>query len=372
MPEEKTKFSSFWGDMEVSSESIAPAKEEKDDITKEKSTKEPAAKTTSTADTGADHEGDTAGEDDKGAGAQGKDDKEEVDDTGYEYTEDDVSKAYGILEEEGILELGEDDEFEATTTGLADAVAATVRHKLEKEIAAIPPVVQEFYAHVTKGGNASSFTPSSATIGWADADLEVESNQDAALKTLYLNQGMTEEEAVDALADIPEEKKAHRAEIARNTLARQEESQKAAKTQAQKAAEKAEEDKAKQEVEDIKKNIRGMKSLAGFELDDDRKQEFEDYLFKVNPRTGKTQMQENMAQADRRLTIAMLDFVNYTKADLEKEVATKLTKNRKKKLSRYTDKGVKNLKANMTVKEGVDSKKGKLVFPSIFTPADED
>ena len=78
-------------------------------------------------------------------------------------------------------------------------------------------------------------------------------------------------------------------------------------------------------------------------------------------------MQENMSSEDRRMNIAFLDFVDYTKADLKKEVQTEVTKTRKKKLTRYSDKGVRGSNSSKSVTTKTDVNKGKVVFPSMFS-----
>ena len=377
-----TKFPSIWGDITVSDES----KIIKPDATKENKKPDKIEKPDGGGDDGGDEENargdggtppetpasseDAAASTDANEGGDetvnpGEETKDEGDGD-YEYTEEDVSKAYGILEEEGVLELTEDDEFENTPSGLADAIAATVRNKLANEIAAIPPVVQDVYAHIMAGNNISSFTASSKQVKWKDYNIEEEANQKVALKSFYLKQGMTDEEATDEVAEMELAGKLEKkSSVALNSLTKLEESQITASAAKDKKDAEDAKKAATKEVTDIKNKIDSLESLADFKLDDSRKQNFKDYLFKVNARTGKTQMQENMASDDRRMTIAFLDFVNYTKADLTKEVQKTLTKTRKKKLSRYADSSVKNVNSS-TVKTKLDAKKGTLKFPTIF------
>jgi len=361
-----SEFKTFWGDMAVTGKvTDAPKDDKKEDPKKGETVDDPKGEEVKDVkekpeEPEKEKKGEDAGDDqDKGDG-----------EPEYEFTEDDISKAYTMLLEEDVLEAEEDQEFEGTTTGLADAVAATVQSKLKKEIAAIPEVVQEFYSHVINGEDPSSFTPTQAETMWDEYDISEEAAQEATLRALYKSQEMTEEDIEEEIEDIKAaDKLEKKAEIAKNTLAKAQKTRIAntakAKEQATKDAEKA----ALKEVDDIKKSIDDMKEIAGFELTDKRKTAFKDYLFKVQPRTGKTQMQDNMADKDRRMTIAFLDFVNYTKADLAKEEATKLTKQRKKKLVRFSDKNVKNKNSSATVTTDTDNKtKGKLIIPGIFGP----
>jgi hypothetical protein len=285
----------------------------------------------------------------------------------YEYTDDDISKAYSMLSEEGVLEIGEDDEFEGTTTGLADAVAATVQNKLKKEIEAIPPVVQEFYAHVQEGKDVSSFVASKTDLLWEEYDISEEPNQEATLRAFYKTQEMSEEDIDEEIADVKEAGKLEKkAQTAKSSLSKLQTKSNTAKATAREEADKTASAERQTEITRIQNDIDEMDELAGFKLDKTRKAQFKDYLFNVNPRTGKTQMQDNMQDEKRRLTIGFLDFVEYTKADLSKEEATRLTKTRKKKLVQFTDKNVKNRNNSASVTTRKDEKKGNLVIPGIF------
>lgn len=367
-----TKFASIWGDLTVREESIIPVKDPKEPTKKEAAAADPKAgdaakeeeEETSTVTTEESEEAEGAAEEKpEGEGAEEEEEEEE-----YEYTDDDVSKAFGMLEEEGVLELTEDDEFEASKGGLADAIAATVRNKLKKEIEAIPSVVQEFYAHVTKGGDASSFTSGGSQELWEDYDITTEENQKEILKASYLQQGMTEEEAAEEIEDIAEGKMQRKAEIAQSALSKVQKAQSKAKTAAETKRVADADKKRNSEVSDLKSDIDKLDELAGFKLDKEKKDNFKKYLFDINPRTGKSQMQENMSNPEERMRIAFLDFVNYTMADLEKEVKSKMTKTRKKKLSRFTDTSTKNKNNSAAVKTKLDKGKGGLVIPSIFGP----
>ena len=365
-----TKFSSIWGDLDVGKVDQAPAGDERKpekeapDDTKaklaadEKEEEESKAKPDVEKDVDPPSSGDTPPEEEK----EKADDEKEV----LEFTEDDVSKAYTMLEDEGVLELTEEDEFEQTVAGLGDAVAATVRNKLAAEIAAIPPSVQQFYAHVMEGNDPSTFK-AEKNLTWSEVDSSNEEVQKAGLKQMYLGQGMTEEEAAEEVDDVVAAGKLEKKSgIAIATLIKQDEKNSKAREAAKLEEEKLAAERRKEEVLGIEKTIDDADEYAGFKLDDKKKKEFKDYLFKVNPRTGKTQMQENMANEDRRLTVAFLDYVNYSKADLEKDVADKLTRNRAKKLTRYSDKNIGNTNSCKSVTTKVNKNGGKVKFPTIF------
>lgn len=363
-----TKFASIWGDLDVGNitEKAAPVNTDKpvEDLNKEKAPKEEEKPKLPVDEEDIEKKEDkplTEEEKIEKAKAEEEEEEEEV-----AYSEEEISKAFTMLDDEGVLDLKEEDEFEQTVPGLADAVAATVRNKLEAEIAAIPEVVQQFYGHVIEGNDPSSFKITTPVV-WADANTQDENTQKLALKQFYVNQNMTSEEADEEIEDIIaagklEKKSATAITSLVKTQETQTEAREAAETERSTKATKSKQD----DIKAIEKIIDDSDEYVGFKMDDARKKEFKDYLFKVQPRTGKTQMQINMANEDRRLEIAFLDFVNYTKADLTKEVADGLTKKRKKKLTRYTDKNVANKNNSASVKTKADGTKGKIKFPSIF------
>jgi len=345
------------------------SKEDEEDGNKKKQTSE----TSEVSENGQEAGGSSPGEESesktktKKVGENGEEEEE------YEFSEDDVSKAYTMLEEEGILEIGEDDEFESSPKGLGDAVAVTIKKKVDKIINSLPPEVHELYQHLRMGKPASEFTASTAQASWEDLDITDEDNQRKAMLQFLINNGSTPEEAKEEIEDLEVAGKLEdKADRAHKALVRKETKDKEAQDKA-KAAKEAANIKARQEeIDGIKQEIDSLDEIAGFKLDDERKQEFKDYLFKVNPRTNKTQMQENMGNEDRRMTLAFLDYVNYNRLDMEKAVATDLTKKRKKKLSKYSDKNLKTSSGTKTVKAPEKNRNKQIKFPSIFSSGAED
>ena len=285
-----------------------------------------------------------------------------------EFKDEEIERTYNMLIDEGVLPEPEDgsEGFDISPAGLADAVAAVTRKKLQEEISAIPESVQQFYAHVMEGKDPGSFELQTPII-WDEVNLDDESNQEQALMQFYVNQGMTSEEAREEVDDVKVAGKLEKkADVAREALVKVQAANISAKNAREAEATAAKQQEVDDEVEELKKTIDSSKSIAGFDLNDKKKSQFKDYLFKVKPRTGKTQMQENMSSEDRRMNIAFLDFVDYTKADLKKEVQSDMTKKRKKRLTRYSDKGVRGSNSSKSVTTKTDVNKGKIVFPSIF------
>jgi len=360
------KFPSIWGDLEVGQ--VTP----KDDKKVEPVKKEEPKKGDDEEKIVDDEEQDEAAIEaariakEEAEAAKGTNEEEET--GAIEYDDEQIEAAYNMLIDEGVLpEPVEGDEgFDVSSAGLADSVGAAIRKGLADEIAAIPEPVQQFYAHYMEGKDPSSFKVS-APIIWDEVNLETGDNKETALLQFYVNQGMSVEDAREEVEDVKTAGKLDKkAEVARDSLVKIQEANNTAKAAQEKKAKAQAQKEADDEINAIKATIDSAESIADFKLDDKKRAAFKEYLFKVKPRTGKTQMQENMSSEDRRLNIAFLDFVNYNKEDLKKEVTTDLTKTRKKKLARFSDKGVKGSNSSKSVTTKVDSKKGKAVFPTIF------
>jgi hypothetical protein len=198
------KFPSLWGDLEVGSTSPAPTKKEGEEgATAEELAAIEAQKVIDKEAADRAAEGETEAEK-ATRESEAKSSKEEEEEEGseYEYTEDDVNKAYGMLEEKGILVLNDTDEFDATPDGIADAVSATVRNKFQAELDNIPPVVQQFYSHITNGGDPEDFVPPVGDINWEEFNSTTDEAKEQALRAFYTLQGYTDDEVEEELEDI--------------------------------------------------------------------------------------------------------------------------------------------------------------------------
>lgn len=357
-------FNSIWGDLTVGN--VTPAEEKAPDPDKAPEVKDDLKHDeddpVSTDPEEDSPEGDPKTEVTKKDPPKSKEPEEDD----YEFEVDDVNKAFTMLADEGVIEIPEDADFDATPAGLADVVASNIRKGIQKEIQATPKAVQDLYAHVMNGGDPKEFKYIEP-ISWADVDEDDKDVQEESLRTLYLSQGMTPEEVQEEIEDvIASDKLAKKGAIAIAALAKKEQET----TAAQNAAKEAKEAKAEQdrldEIKELEDLIDSTDEMAGFKLDDSRKKAFKNYLLKPIARTGKTQMQSNMANEDRRLRIAFLDFIDYNKKDVENEIKSDLTKERKKKLTRFTGKNAANTNGSQSVKTKQDKNHGSIKFPSIF------
>jgi len=300
----------------------------------------------------------------------GKVNKVDKNEEEYEFTDEDFSKAYTMLLDEGVLDVAEDEEFENSSKGVADAVAFTVRRKVDKALNSAPPVVKRLYEYLSNKDNSIEDFNLQEQPKWAEFSVDTDDDRRAVLKQFHLSQGLSEEEAEEEVEDAENALKLDKKAATALAVLVKNESDIEAKNAALNAKNKEKADKKlEDEINAIKKNIDDTEELAGFKLDDKTKTDFKDYIFKEDKRTGKTQMQLNMVDEKRRLRIAFLDFMDFSKDDIEKNIKSKLTKIRAKKLSNYSDSNVKSTNSSRPIKTQKE-RKGKLVIPSIFGNTD--
>ena len=354
-------FNSIWGD-------LGSLPSDKTKVTADPEEDKPAGEgNPSEEETGGKPKGDDDTEDSNQPTPPTPPEEEENEEDDYEFTEDDVSKAYTILADQGVLELGDDDEFEATAEGFAGAVATSIRKGVAEKLANVPAAVRELYEHIESGKDVSEFKPSAQKSSWKGKDFSDSDIQVEALTEYYLGQGLSAEEAEDEVNDaIANDKLEVKAGRARKVLLNKEELAASKKAEKAEAAKKKAIQDAEAESKVLVETIDSMDEMAGFKLDDKKKKDFKDYLMKVDPKTGKTQLAINMADEERRLKIAFLDFVDYSKADLTDEVKAGLTKDRKKKLTRYSKKGSKNINSGVATTSKRANAKGLRNMPAMF------
>jgi hypothetical protein len=297
-----------------------------------------------------------------------KTETEDPEETIADFSEDELDRTFQLLDSQGILELGDDEEFDATPEGIAEAVALTIRKKVDAEFAGAPEAVKGLYNHLRSGKAIEDFDFVSPQDAWSEMNEDDEDNKKMAVAEFLILQGVDPEDVDEEVADLFESGKLDKkAELAFKTLIKKEGTDKTAKTEAKALSDKAAEDKALQEVEDIKTKIDSSTTMANFKMTDERKAAFKDYLFKENKKTGKSQFQENMNSEDRKLKIAFMDFVEFSQDDITKEVSSDLTKTRAKKLTRFRNSRTENKNSSaQTVTSGKEAKKGKMKIPGIF------
>jgi len=271
---------------------------------------------------------------------------------------------FGETELESTLVLFEElgyevpDDVETTEDGVKDFIAETVRAKVIKELSSAPSEVVELYQHLQAGKDFSEFVPNSVSNDWTKVDLESEATQERTLREHLILQGLDSEDIEEEVADVKEAGTlAKRASTAQKALIKKQEADEQARDQAK--ADREEEDRkaAAKEKDRISAKIDSMDKISDFELDKDMKSKFKDFIYKKNPRTGLSKMEENFQDEERRLKIAFLDFVDYSKDDIEKKATTKVASKRRKQIKERRSNLGTNSRRSVTPSKSVPLKR---------------
>ena len=160
------------------------------------------------------------------------------------------------------------------------------------------------------------------------------------LEQYYQLTGFTEDQIKDKITEVKTLNNLEReAKIAQRFLVKEEQKLEAIEKQKEeeKIANKQKEIDAY--ITEVKSQIDAIDEIAGFKLDTKTKEKVKDYLFKVD-KDGLTQAQKAGKDPQRRLKLAILDFIDFNKKDVEIKVKTELANEYSKKVSRFTSKNV--------------------------------
>ena len=274
-------------------------------------------------------EPDPEGEGDKDKKEDKKKEEEEDND------EDETTKLYediaSSLEEEELIFLEDDKEYEATPEGFKQMMEDNIlayKDKMEKEFKERETQIRKSYEESNKPKIA-------------DMDPSDESQALEMLEKYYQETGFTEDEIKDKIEEVKElENLEKEAKVAKRFLGKKEEE--ANKKEEQRKAQE-EEQKAQQVqeyIDGLKSEIDSMDEMAGFKLNNKVKRDFKNYLFKTD-KEGLTPAQRAGKDPDRRLRLAFLDFMDFNKKDFEIKAKTELANEYSKKVSRFTSKQAK-------------------------------
>lgn len=326
----------LWGEFESLGEPIPPADDDKDQNDDAQSEKDDDQEDDQKDD---DNQDDDQKDDQKGDDQDDNrdDDKNDDDDKSDDKSDDDDSESdvfetlNGTLEDEELMFLAEDAEYEKTPEGISKMMADNMeayKNKLEEDFGKREAAIRQEYENAGKPK-------------FAEMDTENESQATDMLETYYKAMDMEPDEIKEKIQELKDlDTVSKEARIAKRYLAKQE---KAADVKAAKAAEDAEIARQK-EVDDyisnVKSNIDGMDEFMGFKLNKKTKDGFKDYLFKKD-KTGETPAQKASKDMDRRMRIMWLDYMEYNKKDFDIKAKTEISNEMKKKTSRFTDKNSK-------------------------------
>lgn len=223
--------------------------------------------------------------------------------------------------EHGVLDTIEGEVGE-TAEDLVEAFETTVTNRVVNGIdeykESIPELGKRFLEYLERGGDPSRFIEAqSGPIDFANLDLTDESNQKTVLREYLKIQGYTNDEIKETIQDYEDgvilEKQA---KLATKKLEKYQERQTEILLKEQENEIKEREKALNEYVTNVQKIIKESKALAGLELSDKDRKEFEPYLFKKG-KDGLTQYQRDLGE-NPILTQAELAFLKFKKYDFAK------------------------------------------------------
>lgn len=239
-------------------------------------------------------------------------------------TFDSVSTA---LEDDELLFLDPEKEYEGTSEGFAEMMKDNMAGMQKKH----EDAMKEREAQIRK-----EYEKEKPSVN--DLDTENEKHATAMLNEYYQKTGMEPDEIKDRLAELKDmDFITKEAKVAQRFLAKEEKKEADAKAKADADAIAEEQRKTDDYIAGVKTSIDELEEIADFKLTKKMRSDFKDYLFKEDA-SGMTAARKAAKDPERRLRLAFMDFVDYNKKDFEIKAKTAVTKEFKKKTSRFTSK----------------------------------
>jgi hypothetical protein len=261
-----------------------------------------------------------------------------------EEIEDSVFKTIASeFSDKGLLsDLGED--FEDSEEGFAALIDKTVNEKVNEYKDSLPEVAKNFVDYVKAGGDPQHFVDAYAKIDYTRIDPDALSTNEAAQREIVYNQlakeGYNADEIAEEIEDFIDggilEKKAKRA---LSKMVQYQEKEQKEVLERQKAEAAAYQEQQEKFMADLKEDILKRDDIAGFEFSGKKqKDNFYDYITKIDRKTGKTQLQlDNESDPEAQLKMAWFYFNKFNFSKVEKKAKTKAVSDLKSKLQKATD-----------------------------------
>lgn len=247
------------------------------------------------------------------------------------------------LDEEGVLEYDKElQELEDSPELLSISISKKIDSGIERYKDSLPEVVAELVDFIELGGDPSKYLQSLyRPLDIKSLDLGQEQDQELVVRE-YLKAQEFDLKDIDELIEsykdgLVLEKQAL---MASKKIEKLYDKQTAELVKQQEAIIEQNQKKSQDYIDSIKSTINSSKSLAGLDIVDKEKKEFEEYLLKVNPKTNMTKYQEDLSKdyVKNSVELAYLKFKNYDftkakqagKSEATKEIRNKIfTKNEK-------------------------------------------
>lgn len=261
--------------------------------------------------------------------------KEELNDDSNEF-----SGFAKFLEEEGLLEIEEGEEFKSEKD-LSKAWSKSIKKGIESDRSKLPEDGQKFLEFLDGGGKPSDFHKYYyGDASFQDFDITSEENQKYVIKEALMLEDYTEEEANAEITDLEDLGKLDKkAEMFLKKLQKIEKQNQALLLDTQKAYAKEQEIKRTNEWDEFRKGLFDRDTIGGFKMTPKMKEDTWTYMTKVvDKKTGATQMQiDDKENKDAKYMYAYLLKNKWDVKSLEKQVETKQVSKLRDKLSNYSD-----------------------------------
>jgi hypothetical protein len=247
------------------------------------------------------------------------------------------------LDEEGVLSFDEDlKSLEDTPEILSQVISKEIKSGVQKYKESLPDVVNQLVEYIELGGDPAKYLDSLyKPLDVKELDLGQEQDQELVVREYLKSQELSREEIDELIESYKDglvlEKQAKMASKRVEAMYNKQTEQ---LIKEQSAIIEENNRKSQEYVENIKSTITTSKSLAGLDISEKEKKDFQDYILKVNPKTNMTKYQEDLAKdyVKNSVELAYLKFKNYDftkakqagKSEATKEIRDKIfTKNEK-------------------------------------------
>lgn len=259
----------------------------------------------------------------------------------------------GVLEEEPADINGDEDKF-------MELFEKTINKKIQAWKEGLGSEALEVVNYLENGGKLSDLIETAPDLDYETIKLEDnEDLQRQVVKDLYLKEGYSAEEAAGMVTDFENtgllEKQAKRALERLKAYSKEE---KEALVQSQAAAKQQQERMYYQRLKSLKDLIDGKEEIMGEKLTPREREKFFDYMTKIDRRTGKTQLMQDIEKdKNYQLHVAWKYYKGLTEEKIQKRAETKVASKIKEALSRSQEtreKLSKGIKTDSASAAGID------------------
>jgi hypothetical protein len=251
------------------------------------------------------------------------------------------------LAEEGAIDFEDSEDIENTPEVIREAVVKTAQNMVSEYKESLPDVVQDLVDYIEKGGKPEKYLQSlQREIDLDKVDLEEAKDQKLVISEYLKLQGLSLEEIEETIKDFEDGIMLDKqSKIASKQLKKYYDGRTNQLVEEQKEYEKQLIANQNKEIEDIKKEIKSSKEIAGLPISDSQKEAFIKYLLAVD-KSGKTSYQKETEIDPVKIAIelAWVKFNKYDWSKATKQAKKEVTENLKQmfKKSETTIKGKTN------------------------------